>query len=239
MQIIADWFARATFPDYMGMMGFIGYISAYFLLQVGILKSGGYTFSIMNLVASACILVSLSKDFNPYFAITEILWSLLSIVGIARVFYVQNFVRFSPFEASAITILAPNLPKDLARKLLAIARRGTIEKGSVVVNEGEKADNLIVLLDGICSVLKDGVEVASLRTGAIIGEMTYATGAPATATVRATADCDAYLFPAERLRELLAANPLIASQLELTSAVAMRQRLKDTTAHVAGTQRQA
>lgn len=233
MQTVLDWFVTATFPDFMGLIGFVCYISAYFLLQIGVLKSNGYTYSIMNLVAAGSILVSLRRDFNPYSASIEITWCIISVIGIARVFYVQNFVRFSPAEARALAILAPSLSKSKARKLLKIATRMSIPEGTRLANEGEKVGNLTLILDGHCSVMKRNVEVAILRAGAIVGEMTYATGAPATATVVAREVCDAYVLSAERLRELLAADAHIAAELELASAAVMRQRLKETTDQMA------
>jgi hypothetical protein len=233
MHTVLDWFVTATLPDYMGLIGFIGYISAYFLLQVGLLKTSGYTYSVLNLVASGSILVSLQRDFNPYSTSIEITWCIISVIGIARVFYLQKFVRFSPVEARALTILAPSLTKSKARKLLKIATRTSIAEGTLLATEGEKVDNLTVLLDGHCSVMKRNVEVAILRAGAIVGEMTYATGAPATATVVAKEVCDTYVLSAERLRALLTADPHIALELELASAAAMRQRLRETTDQVA------
>lgn len=233
MHTVLDWFVTATFPDYMGLIGFVCYISAYFLLQIGLLRSSGYTYSVMNLAAAGSILVSLNRDFNPYSASIEITWCVISIIGIARVFYVQNFVRFSPAEARALAILAPSLSKNKARKLLKIATRTSIPEGTLLASEGEKVSNLTLILDGHCSVMKRNAEVAILRAGAIVGEMTYATGAPATATVVAKEVCDAYVLSADRLRALLATDPHIALELELASAAVMRQRLKETTDQIA------
>lgn len=233
MQPILEWFVHATLQDFLGVTGVLGYVSAYFLLQIGIFKPSGYAFSIMNLVASGCILASLSQDFNAYSAATEIAWSLISILGIARVFYIHTFVRFSPSEARALSILAPGLAKNDARRLLAIGHRAEIPMGTALVHEGQKIDNLFVLLDGRCRVRKDEVDVATLGAGAIVGEMTYANGMPATATVETLENIDVYVFAAEKLRKLLSANPGIASELELASASVMRQRLKDTTDSIA------
>jgi hypothetical protein len=194
---------------------------------------------VLNLIAAACILVSLLKDFNFYFALTEIVWAILSIVGIVRVFYVQNFVRFSNMESRALAIIAPNIGKDLGRKLIGIARRVEIAPGTALTKEGGRVESLSVLLGGTCSVVKGGVEVALLRSGAIIGDMTYATGANATASVSAVSHCDAFMFDAEQMRRLIAANPQIGAHLELGSAASMRQKLKETTEHIARTKDQS
>ncbi|HQU67896.1 MAG TPA: hypothetical protein PLI43_06825 [Albidovulum sp.] len=76
--------------------------------------------------------------------------------------------------------------------------------------------------------MKRNVAVATLRAGAIIGEMTCATGAPATATLGAMGVCDAHVLSTERLRALLAADAHFAAELKLASAAAMRQRLRET-----------
>lgn len=229
VQMIGDWFAQANLRDILGVCGLLGYVGAYFLLQVGYLKSDGYGFSLINLAASACILASLSQDFNPYSAATEIAWSTISVIGLTRIFLIHHLVRFSPAQTAALSALAPGLAKTRARKLLAFGRQGAPQDGEILVREGERSPHLVVVLEGNCRVQKGGVEIAALGRGAIIGEITYATGMPATATVLAGPGCQTFQFDTEKLRQLLEANPDIAAEIGLASAAVMRARLQSTT----------
>lgn len=228
-EIFSAWLFNIGALDGLGVLGVIGYVSAYFLLQIGLLKGDGYTFSLVNLVASACILASLSRDFNAYSATVELAWSSISIIGLTRIFLVHRLIRLNEQEAMAIRIAAPGLKKDRARKLLRTGRFESAEPGRALAEEGKPVEHFAILLAGHGLILKGGVEVASLGAGSMVGEMTYATGIPATATVIVDKPSRLFMIEARSLREFLARHSDIALAMELSSASDMRLKLTKTT----------
>ena len=69
---IAGWLADKGLLDVFGVVGVIGYIGAYLSLQLGLIRGNGYLFPAVNLAASMAVLISLTRDFNPYSVTIEI-----------------------------------------------------------------------------------------------------------------------------------------------------------------------
>lgn len=73
-----------TFPDLVGIAGFVQLILAYFLLQAGRLTSHSRIYLLLNISASSCILFSLLFSWNlPSFMI-QCFWIAISLYGLWR-----------------------------------------------------------------------------------------------------------------------------------------------------------
>jgi|GEM_PF-872141 len=70
--------------DLAGLAGVILYLLAYSLLQGGQLRVDEYTYSAMNLLAAAMVLVSLTSDFNLASVLIQISWIFVSLAGLRR-----------------------------------------------------------------------------------------------------------------------------------------------------------
>ena len=70
--------------DVVGTAGVILIVVAYFLLQVGKLRSESLAFSASNAVGAALILFSLYFEFNAPAALIEAFWLLISLYGVIR-----------------------------------------------------------------------------------------------------------------------------------------------------------
>jgi multidrug transporter EmrE-like cation transporter len=73
-----------TIADAIGLIGVIAYLSAYGLLQMGILKVEDARYALLNGVGAVAILYSLIFDFNLPSFITQMAWLILTIVGYVR-----------------------------------------------------------------------------------------------------------------------------------------------------------
>ena len=97
--------------------------------------------------------------------------------------------------------------------------------GTVLTRQGQPVDDLCYLASGKAEVIVDGTSIASASTGAVIGEVTYRTGGPATATVRVTEHMQLLRFNARKLRAFVARNEDIGSVLEQNLANHLRSKL--------------
>lgn len=80
--------------DIVGMAGVILIVVAYFLLQIGRMKSDSLSFSVSNAVGAALILFSLFFEFNAPAFLIEFFWLLISIIGVVR--YLARRKRDAP-----------------------------------------------------------------------------------------------------------------------------------------------
>ncbi len=226
---LLNWISGLNGADLLGLLGVTICVSAYFCLQIGVLKGDGYSFPLLNLVSSACILVSLSQDFNAYSAIGEIAWSAISIIGLTRLYLVHRLIRLNDEESTVAGILIHRLTKDRARKFLNLGHFEDAPAGTVLAQEGKPLDFFTVILGGRCRIERDGTEVATLGAGALVGELTYATGAPATASVFVDVPSRLFRIDCDVLREFLANNTDVDVEMELNSAIDVRAKLAATT----------
>lgn len=224
-------------PDLIGIIGIIGvvfYIGAYLALQLGLIRGDTYLFPSLNLVASGSILISLSINFNPFAAFIETSWVTISCIGIARVWFVKHFVNLSAEEQQVAAILVPRAKKDRAKRLLRIGRFIDANEGLRIAEEGLPLEDLSLLVRGHCRIEHGGRTVAISRDGALVGELTYATGAPATASVIVGERSRLFLINCKVLRGFLSKNPDLALELESAITGDLRAKLTDTTRRLHG-----
>jgi len=70
--------------ELVGVLGFLFYMLAYGLLQLGKISGQCYTYSLMNLLAATFVLISLTHQFNFASALIQISWIAISMVGMCR-----------------------------------------------------------------------------------------------------------------------------------------------------------
>ncbi len=73
-----------TIADSVGLIGVAAYLSAYGLLQMGILKVEDARYALLNGLGALAILYSLIFDFNLPSFVTQTAWLVLTIIGFVR-----------------------------------------------------------------------------------------------------------------------------------------------------------
>lgn len=70
--------------DLIGNIGVAVLIATYLLLQLNRINSAALSYSLLNMVGAALILVSLSAKFNLSAFVIEAFWVLISLLGVVR-----------------------------------------------------------------------------------------------------------------------------------------------------------
>jgi hypothetical protein len=70
--------------DWVGMLGTLMVLAAFFLLQAGRLSGTGLVYQLLNLFGAAGVLLSLWGRFNVSVFLLEATWVAISAYGIAR-----------------------------------------------------------------------------------------------------------------------------------------------------------
>jgi Cyclic nucleotide-binding domain len=133
-----------------------------------------------------------------------------------RTWYRTATLARSPWHGQDKAVPAAGAETPLERRLsLAIMRGGAqpapakVKAGAVIMAEGEAADDIVLLLDGMVEVEAGGTALAQLGPGAVLGERASLEQGRRTATVRALTDCRIVSYraadlPPDDLRELAA-----------------------------------
>jgi cytochrome P450 len=114
---------------------------------------------------------------------------------------------------------------DLDRIASASTGRQTIEEGTVLCAEGDKADRWWIVLEGLADVTIDGLYATTVGPGETIGEMALIDGDLRTATVTATTNMVVEEMDGEPFVEALLASPRLS--LALLRQLARRLRAAD------------
>lgn len=120
------------------------------------------------------------------------------------------------------------LSPEASKAVLAIAHKLTWEYGDCIMHQGEAGPGIILIAKGTVEVAtetKDAATIllASLTTGAIIGEVGTLLDTEITATVTATASGWGLLLPKTSLLPLLDAYPMVKERLSRLVGVRARQ----------------
>ena len=134
-----------------------------------------------------------------------------------KTWYHTGTLAHSPWRGHENEILATDAETALERRLsLTIMRAGgrpphvaNVRAGDTIFAEGEAADHIVLVLDGMVEVEAAGSVLAKLGPGSVLGERASLEQGRRTATVRALTDCRlvSYLaadLPASDLSELAA-----------------------------------
>lgn len=87
-----------------------------------------------------------------------------------------------------VTAVETALERDLAGRIMRGGRQPSIRKlkaGELLTRQGERSDELFLLLDGVVAVEVDGSPLADIGPGAILGERAAIEGGRRTASLRA------------------------------------------------------
>lgn len=105
--------------------------------------------------------------------------------------YRTAFTRDSPWGGTGSKALITTAETALEREISAKIMGGgdvdvrKVAKGKALVTQGEKGNELFVILDGVLGVEVDGNAVAEVGPGAIVGERAILEGGTRTSTLRA------------------------------------------------------
>jgi len=140
--------------------------------------------------------------------------------------------------AAATMPIFANVPRDDLVSLLTPAHVARFEGGDTLFTQGSNADSILVLIEGSVDILVRGGSgidrpIAHLGEGAVLGETSLLTGAPHSATARATELTQALQVPYERLHRMREADEQAAHRVIYNVARILAQRLRDADAELA------
>ena len=214
-----------TIYSVIGILGVALYMGAYALLQTGYMRGSGYAYTIMNMLAAACVAISLIEAFNLSSLLIQVSWITISIVGLTRMYLINRSLGFTTEELEFHEKALPHLNRRDLRKFLDLGDWTNMAAGSVLTRQEDPVVDLVYVRHGTADVFRSDVKIATIRAGNFVGEMTCLHGGPATATVVATEPMRCFRVSASTLRAFLPKNTEIYDQLERSFAEDLRRKL--------------
>ncbi len=142
----------------------------------------------------------------PYALTLEGQYIVKNLALVAAALVIGGTIRhrmqgFTPFEPDELT------------SLLEHGGWGWAEPGETLTRQGEITERMLFIQAGQAVVLVDGEEKARLGASQFVGEMSFLTGQPASATVKAADRLRYISWPAKTLKGLIEAQPSLAKAL--------------------------
>lgn len=218
--------------DWVGFAGVVFYVGSYAALQAGFIRGSSYAYAGMNLIAASLVLISLSSSFNLYSAMIQVFWIAISIVGIARIFWLRHSIRFNAEERGFLDDALPDSPKAAARRLLNAGTWRDAGDGVVLTEEGKPVTQLHYIASGSARVVAGGATVAEIARG-MVGEMNVLDAGPASASVIVESGARVFTVSGDALRRICRNDGEFRLFLEQSLNTATRRKLIEANARLA------
>jgi CRP-like cAMP-binding protein len=111
-------------------------------------------------------------------------------------------------------VILKKLTMDEFLDLLEIMEVIRIKKGSSIIEQGDKGEDIFIVLSGSLEVIRDGLLISTMHPGDVFGELGFFFHDLRSATVRAIRNCELARIPSQRLRELCSRRPGLMDSLE-------------------------
>ena len=162
------------------------------------------------------ILASVFSIFYNYFIPPEpmmiaVFWNgvfiITNLYHIAIIIYEKRPIKMEPKDKELYETLFKDLSPVEYLKISKVAEWKTYKSGEKIIRQGTPVTDLILIYNGTVDVAVDGKGVAQLKDGQFVGEMSFLTEKPATATCVVKHDTELLVWPQKEFKDLLKRNP--------------------------------
>jgi CRP-like cAMP-binding protein len=151
---------------------------------------------------------------DPVSIAWQVVFITVNIVQLVIIAMENRRIDLDNREREFLERAFPKVRKSSARGLLSVGNWSSPARGSLLTTQGLPVEHLQFVSAGRVRIEKDGVPVAICGPGDFIGEMSFVTGQPATATAVADEDVTILSFERGLLDRLLTTDDYLRSALE-------------------------
>lgn len=155
----------------------------------------------------------------------NLLFMVINVVQIAIIMKERREVSFTEEEKELYETLFKNFAPFEFMKLLRIGKWLDAKEDQVLAIEKKRLDDVMLIYNGLVQVEADGQQLAELKDGSFIGEMSFITGGDATATVRAVEPTRYLSWAKVDLSKLLNRNPSMRFALQTVLSTDLTKKL--------------
>lgn len=172
----------------------------------------------LTILSSLCAVVYYLKYLDEPLWINvfwEVTFISINVIQIFLIFYSKRDIHFNEEERRIYQDIFPGLSTTEYKKLLKISNLVDSEKGEVLIEQGTQVLYLILICNGLVGIEIDGKISAYCGVGNLLGEMSFVSGKPATATVRVIQPTRYIVWLQKDLEKLLRNNPEMLGNMQM------------------------
>ena len=151
---------------------------------------------------------------DPVSVFWEAIFIAVNIGQLMLIWYYEKHHRFDEHERDFASTMPPDIERRTVRRLLAGADVRTLDKGATLTTQGAPVDALYYLVSGVATIEKDGEVIAACGPGDYVGEMSFVSGNPASATARVVKPMRVLAFDQTKLRAAISTDSAIRRAME-------------------------
>ena len=144
----------------------------------------------------------------------NIVFVLVNAYHIAVLMYEKRPVHMDDKNNELYETLFKDLTPVEYLKISKVAIWKSFEIGEYITRQSHPVPDLVLIYNGTVSVMVDGTNVAQLKDGQFIGEMSFITEKSATATCVVKHPCECLVWKQREFKELLKRNPSLYFTLQ-------------------------
>ena len=144
----------------------------------------------------------------------NIVFVLVNVYHIAVLIYEKRPVHMDDKNNELYETLFKDLTPVEYLKISKAAIWKSFEIGELITRQTRPVPDLVLIYNGTVSVMVDGTNVAQLKDGQFIGEMSFITEKSATATCVVKHPCECLVWKQREFKELLKRNPSLYFTLQ-------------------------
>lgn len=152
--------------------------------------------------------------FDPVSLVWEVIFVAVNVIQLAVIWYYERHHRFGPDEQSFVSAMPSHVERRALKRLLRLARVREYAAGQQLLREGEPVTELLHVTSGVVRIEKGGRMIAACGSGDYLGEMSFLSGKPATATAIASKPVRALAFDQAALNKVLTGDTNLRRALE-------------------------
>ena len=137
----------------------------------------------------------------------NIIFVLVNIYHISVIIYEKRPVKMSSKEKELYETMFRGLSPVEFLKITKIAQWKKFKSPLPIIQQGKPVNDLILIYNGVVDILVNDNKVAELKDGQFVGEMSFLTEKPATATCKVTHTTECLVWPQKDFKDLLKRNP--------------------------------
>ena len=207
-----------TFQDFVTRMADPSHLLThlpYALLVISMLMNDMGWLRAIAIVAGVIRIINRSFfEIDPIIVFWEVIFVAVNIIQLTILWYYARRHRFSEDEQRFASIMPATIDRGTVRRLLRLAKLRYADEGQQLTHEGRPVTELVFIADGVMQIEQGGRIIAVCGPGDFVGEMSFVTGAPASATAIAAKPMRYLAFDQVRLRASIEADADLRQALD-------------------------